>query len=77
MKKSISSGVGASRIISGRSFAAAALRRFVADGHLGKLVRNLRLLGIDVRYNKNANDTQLLSTATTEDRALLTRDRRC
>src|SRR5438552_7160896 len=50
--------------------------RFVADGHLGKLVRNLRLLGIDVRYDNNVNDAQLLITATTEDRALLTRDRR-
>src|SRR5262249_49703044 len=26
------------------------IRSFVADGHLGKLVRDLRLLGIDVSY---------------------------
>jgi uncharacterized protein with PIN domain len=52
------------------------LLTFVADGHLGKLVRDLRLLGIDVRYDNNASDAQLLVTATTEDRALLTRDRR-
>jgi uncharacterized protein with PIN domain len=52
------------------------LTRFVADGHLGKLVRHLRLLGIDVRYDNDATDAQLLITATTEDRALLTRDRR-
>lgn len=50
--------------------------RFVADGHLGKLVRDLRLLGIDVLYDSHATDPQLLITATTEDRALLTRDRR-
>ena len=39
-------------------------------------MRNLRLLGIDVCYDNNASDTELLVTATTEDRALLTRDRR-
>ena len=52
------------------------LRRFVADCHLGKLTRNLRLLGIDVLYDNLATDAQLLMTATTDDRALLTRDRR-
>jgi uncharacterized protein with PIN domain len=52
------------------------LRRFVADCHLGKLVRHLRLLGIDVLYENRATDAQLLITATTDDRALLTRDRR-
>jgi uncharacterized protein len=52
------------------------LARFVADCHLGKLTRNLRLLGFDVLYDNQATDAQLLTTATTEDRALLTRDRR-
>jgi uncharacterized protein with PIN domain len=52
------------------------LRRFVADCHLGKLVRNLRLLGFDVLYDNQATDAQLLIAATTDDRALLTRDRR-
>jgi uncharacterized protein with PIN domain len=52
------------------------LRRFVADCHLGKLVRHLRLLGIDVLYDNRATDAQLLINATTDDRALLTRDRR-
>jgi uncharacterized protein with PIN domain len=52
------------------------LRRFVADCHLGKLVRHLRLVGIDVLYDKRATDAQLLITATNNDRALLTRDRR-
>lgn len=52
------------------------LRRFVADCHLGKLVRHLRLLGFDVLYDNKANDAQLLNIATTQDRALLTRDRR-
>src|SRR5438105_2325954 len=49
---------------------------FVADGHLGKLVRDLRLLGIDVAYDPAAEDRQLVETAGTENRALLTRDRR-
>ena len=52
------------------------LSRFVADCHLGKLVRQLRLLGVDVLYDNRAADAQLLITASTEDRALLTRDRR-
>lgn len=52
------------------------IRSFVADGHLGKLVRDLRLLGNDVAYNRNAEDRQLIAIATAENRALLTRDRR-
>ena len=52
------------------------MERFVADGHLGKLVRDLRLLGIDVAYDRDAEDRQLVKVASTEDRALLTRDRR-
>jgi uncharacterized protein with PIN domain len=52
------------------------MEKFVADGHLGKLVRDLRLLGIDVTYDPAAEDRQLVKTASDEDRALLTRDRR-
>jgi uncharacterized protein len=52
------------------------MEKFVADGHLGKLTRDLRLLGFDVAYDPSANDRQLLTIATTENRALLTRDRR-
>jgi len=52
------------------------IEKFVADGHLGKLVRDLRLLGIDVAYDPAAEDRQLVETAGTENRALLTRDRR-
>src|SRR5437867_1340940 len=51
-------------------------RRFVADGHLGGITRNLRLLGFDVAYDPQAQDHQLLDLMTREDRALLTRDRR-
>jgi uncharacterized protein with PIN domain len=52
------------------------IEKFVADGHLGKLVRDLRLLGIDVVYDRDAEDRQLAKAATDENRALLTRDRR-
>jgi len=51
-------------------------KRFVADGHLGKLTRNLRLLGFDVAYDRQAQDRQLLGVMESENRALLTRDRR-
>lgn len=49
--------------------------RFVADGHLGKLTRDLRLLGIDVSYHSAATDQQLVAISAGENRALLTRDR--
>src|SRR6266403_5362896 len=52
------------------------ITRFVADGHLGKLARNLRLLGFDVAYDHQAQDRQLLGVMESENRALLTRDRR-
>src|SRR5438046_5727803 len=50
--------------------------KFVADGHLGRLTRNLRLLGFDVAYLNAVEDRQLLETMQRENRALLTRDRR-
>ena len=52
------------------------VRHFIADGHLGKLVRFLRLLGIDVIYRRMADDRELTQISATEERALLTRDRR-
>jgi uncharacterized protein len=52
------------------------IRNFVADGHLGKLVRDLRLLGLDVVCDRNAEDRQLVAIAASQHRALLTRDRR-
>ncbi|MGA9578831.1 MAG: Mut7-C RNAse domain-containing protein [Terrimicrobiaceae bacterium] len=50
--------------------------RFVTDGHLGKLARNLRLLGLDTAYAREADDRLLLEVMALENRALLTRDRR-
>lgn len=49
--------------------------KFVADGHLGKLARDLRLLGFDVVYASDASDPSL-AAACSDERALLTRDRR-
>jgi uncharacterized protein with PIN domain len=54
----------------------AGVSRFVTDGHLGGLTRNLRLLGFDVAYSQDADDRQLLEVMSREIRALLTRDRR-
>jgi uncharacterized protein with PIN domain len=52
------------------------IKKFVVDGHLGKLTRTLRLLGFDVGYDRDADDRQLLEVMARENRALLTRDRR-
>lgn len=52
------------------------IKRFVADVHLGKLTRNLRLLGLDISYDPTIEDPQLLKLAQVGDRTLLTRDRR-
>lgn len=49
--------------------------RFVADGHLGKLARNLRLLGYDTVYERDADDPRLLQIMAADERTLLTRDR--
>lgn len=50
--------------------------KFVVDGHLGKLARDLRLLGFDVFYQNTAQDRHLLEVMQREGRALITRDRR-
>jgi uncharacterized protein with PIN domain len=50
--------------------------RFIADGHLGKLARNLRLVGLDTAYERDADDRRLLEIMAADNRALLTRDRR-
>ncbi len=47
---------------------------FVLDGHLGKLARHLRLVGLDTAYRTNATDAELADLAAREGRILLTRD---
>jgi uncharacterized protein len=48
--------------------------RFVADVHLGRLARYLRLLGFDTLYSAQYNDPELVQISTLERRILLTRD---
>jgi uncharacterized protein with PIN domain len=48
--------------------------KFLADSMLGKLVRWLRMLGQDVDYSNNMEDSELLAKAREEKRILLTRD---
>ena len=50
--------------------------RFVADVHLGKCTRYLRLFGYDVFYRRHFNDEDIVRTALREKRIILTRDRR-
>jgi uncharacterized protein with PIN domain len=49
--------------------------RFVADAHLGRLARYLRMLGFDTLYENALPDRQLVQTSVHERRVLLTRDR--
>ncbi len=53
------------------------LRRpaFVADVHLGKLARLLRLLGLDTVHSSGFSDEELVTIAAQERRILVTRDR--
>ena len=50
--------------------------RFVLDVHLGALARRMRLLGIAVAYRNDASDDDLVAQAASEQRILLTQDRR-
>ncbi|GEO08626.1 Mut7-C ubiquitin/RNAse domain-containing protein [Segetibacter aerophilus] len=47
---------------------------FIADVHLGKLARELRMLGIDTFYENNWNDQQVADIAQRENCVVLTRD---
>lgn len=49
--------------------------RFVLDVHLGKLARDLRLLGFDVDYGKDRDDHELAEISAGRKRLLLTRAR--
>jgi uncharacterized protein with PIN domain len=49
--------------------------RFICDVHLGKLTRNLRLLGYDVCYETHQKDQQIVHRAQKDARVILTRDR--
>ncbi|MBI1892241.1 MAG: Mut7-C ubiquitin/RNAse domain-containing protein [Burkholderiales bacterium] len=49
--------------------------RFIADSHLGKLARDLRMLGFDVLYRNDFADNEIADIALTDQRIVLTRDR--
>jgi uncharacterized protein len=48
--------------------------KFVADVHLGRLTRYLRMMGIDVLYKNDFNDDEIVRISIKERRAILTRD---
>ena len=50
--------------------------RLFADAMLGGLARWLRLLDLDVAYDPSLDDPELVEFALSEDRVILTRDRR-
>jgi len=49
--------------------------RFVADTHLGKLARHLRMAGFDTLYGNDWDDDRIAAVAREERRTILTRDR--
>ncbi len=48
--------------------------RFVLDGHLGRLARDLRMLGFDALWQREACDAEIARIAAAEHRIVLTRD---
>ena len=49
--------------------------RFVADTHLGKLARHLRMAGFDTLYGNDWDDDRIVALSRAERRTILTRDR--
>ena len=50
------------------------ITRFILDNHLGKLCRQLRMLGFDCCYDPGLDDRDIISLALAENRIILTRD---
>ena len=48
---------------------------FIADVHLGKLTRYLRLCGYDTFYRTDLEDNEIIELALSENRLILTRDK--
>ncbi len=48
--------------------------KFVCDVHLGKLVKKLRMLGLDTKYRTDLKDSDLVSISLNEKRTILTKD---
>ncbi|MGC1454998.1 MAG: Mut7-C RNAse domain-containing protein [Nitrospirota bacterium] len=49
--------------------------KFIADVMLGRLARRMRLLGLDVLYNRTLNDNEIIRLSLEQDRVILTRDK--
>jgi uncharacterized protein with PIN domain len=49
--------------------------RFVADTHLGKLARHLRMAGFDTLYGNDWDDDRIVALSRRDRRTILTRDR--
>jgi len=49
--------------------------RFVADGHLGKLARHLRMAGFDTLWTNHWNDDEIVRISAVQKRTILTRDK--
>jgi uncharacterized protein with PIN domain len=49
--------------------------RFVADGHLGKLARDLRMAGFDTLYGNDWDDDEIVRLSAVQKRTILTRDK--
>ena len=48
--------------------------KFIVDTNVGKLARWLRMMGYDTLFFDGSDDSQLVATALSEDRVVLTRD---
>ncbi len=48
--------------------------KFIVDVNLGKLARNLRLIGLDTLYDNTFSDREIVSIARAQKRIILTRD---
>jgi uncharacterized protein with PIN domain len=48
--------------------------RYILDVHLGKLARELRMLGFDTIYENHYTDAEIVRRANSEGRVILTRD---
>lgn len=49
--------------------------KFIADCHLGKLAKYLRLMGVDTLFFSHIEDNDLIYKAKVEERIIITRDR--
>jgi uncharacterized protein with PIN domain len=49
--------------------------KFIADVHLGRLARYLRMMGFDVLYKNDFDDKEIITLSLSERRTILTKDR--